>query len=97
MMKMIMIVYNEALEEDVMELLRKEGQDSFTQFTKVKGKGKLSGPHMMTHIWPKANNLIIVCVENEKAARIMESIRKTRHTVGKMGLKAFMWQIEEVT
>lgn len=96
-MKMIMVAYNEALDEEVMELLRSCGQAEFTKWTRTLGWGAQSEPHLMTHVWPKANNVLMVCVEDARASRIMAAVRERRSRLAKEGFKAFAWTVDEVT
>lgn len=92
-----MICYNEAIDDEVVELLEQAGIKGYTKWTKVLGKGQTSGPHLLSHIWPKANNVIATAVPEEVAATVLQDIRNLKSKVGKEGLKAFMWPIEDVT
>ena len=96
-MKMVLIAYNEAIDEEVMEILKVNSVEGYTKWTKALGKGKTSGPHLLTHVWPKANNVIAVSVEDEKAGHILEGVRNLRKTAGQEGVKAFVLPVEEVT
>ena len=93
----MMICYNEALDNEVIELLDKADVAGYTKWTKVLGKGKTSGPHLASHVWPKANNVLFTALPDENAVRVLEDIRKMKREVGAEGLKAFMWQIDSVT
>ena len=95
-MKLVMIMYNEAINDEVQGLLERNGVDGFTQWTRVFGKGRSSGPHLGTHIWPKANNVLAVAAEERTAGKIIEGVKEIRKRFAKEGLKAFMWEIEEV-
>ena len=64
-MKFILIAYGEALEDEVQEIIEKMSIEGYTQWTKVYGKGKASGPHLGSHIWPKVNNVIAIAIEND--------------------------------
>jgi nitrogen regulatory protein PII len=90
-------MYNEAINEDVQSLVEQHGVDGFTKWTKVFGKGQSSGPHLGTHIWPKANNVLAVVAEEGTARKIIQGIREIRKRLAKEGLKAFMWEIEDVS
>jgi len=90
-------MYNEAINDEVESLLEKNGVDGFTKWTKVYGKGRASGPHLGTHIWPKANNVLVAVTEQETAGKIMQGIRGIRKRLAREGVKAFMWEIEDVT
>ena len=96
-MKMLMIAYNEAVDEEVMELLQSRSVEGYTKWTKALGNGKTSGPHLMTHVWPKANNVLAVCVEDDVAQGLMGGVRKLRETIGNEGVKAFLIPLEDVT
>ena len=96
-MKLVMIMYNEAINDEVQSLVEQYGVDGFTKWTKVFGKGRSSGPHLGTHIWPKANNVLAVAAEEGAAGKIIEGVREIRKRFAKEGLKAFMWEIEEVS
>lgn len=96
-MKLVMICYNEAIDDEVTELLDKMDIKGYTKWTKVLGKGQTSEPHLLSHIWPKANNVIAVAVEEEIAHTIMDKLRSMKTQVGKAGLKAFMWSVDQIT
>ena len=92
-----MICYNEAIDDEVIELLHRAGVEGYTKWTKVLGSGKTSGPHLYSHIWPKANNVIATVISEEVAPLVFENIRQMREKLGSEGIKAFMWQIDDIT
>jgi nitrogen regulatory protein PII len=96
-MKLLMICYNEAIDDEIIELLEQTDVKGYTKWTKVLGKGQTSGPHLLSHIWPKANNVLFTVLPEENAAEIFEHIRKFKTKVAKEGLKAFILPIEEIT
>lgn len=96
-MKMVLIAYNEAVDEEVMEILEANSIEGYTKWTKVLGKGKTSGPHLLTNIWPKANNVLAICTDEEKAKNLLEEVRRLRKTVGREGVKAFILPVEALT
>jgi len=96
-MKMILIAYNEAIDEEVMEMLKRNSAEGYTKWTKVLGNGSAGGPHLLTHVWPKANNVLAICVEDEQSEAILEGIRALRETVGREGVKAFVVPVEAIT
>ena len=95
--KLVLICCNEAVDQEVLDVLDEVDVQGYTKWTKVLGKGKTSGPHLYSHIWPKANNVIATVVSEEAAARIFDRVRKMRESLGSEGIKAFMWQIDDVT
>lgn len=96
-MKVVMICYNEAVDDEVMELLNDINVVGYTKWRKVLGRGQTSGPHMASHIWPKANNVLFTVLPEELAAEIFDGVRKIKSALGAEGIKAFMWEIEDMT
>ena len=96
-MKMILISYNVAIDEEVMEALKEVGISGYTKLPKVLGDGKTSGPRLDSHIWPGANSLLSLAVEDDKKDQILAQIMKLRQKLGKEGIKAFVLPLEEVT
>ena len=96
-MKMVLIAYSEGIDEEVSELLLASSVQSYTKWTKVLGVGTASEPHLASHIWPKANNVLAVCVEDTQADALMDGVRKLRETLGEQGVKAFSLPVEAVT
>ncbi len=96
-MRFLFVAYNEALDDEVMALLQQSGVQEYTKWTKVQGRGRTSGPHLMSHVWPKANNVLALAVEDRHAQSIMEGVRSLRESFGKEGLKAFELPLQEVT
>jgi hypothetical protein len=98
MLKMTMIVYNEAVDDEVMEVLGKcTSLQNFTKVTGVFGKGEVSGTHMGTDVWPGRNNILYVACEDKEARQILSCVRELRKTLGREGVKAFILPLEEVT
>ena len=96
-MKMIFITYNVAIEIEVMEVLKELAIEGFTRWPRVQGQGITSGPHLDTHIWPTVNSALAVAVEDNKKDKLIERIKSLRQKMGKEGIKAFVWNLEEVT
>lgn len=96
-MKAVLIAHNIAIDGEVTDMLESLGITSFTKFTDMLGKGRLSEPHLNTEVWPGINYGTFVVVEDAQAARIMDAVRQMRQTLGSEGVKAFMWTIDEVT
>lgn len=95
--KIILISYNVAIDEEVMEALKKMGISGYTKLPKVLGDGKTSGPRLDSHIWPGANSLLFLAVDDDKKDQILAQVRKMRQRLGKEGIKAFVLPLEEIT
>jgi len=96
-MKMVMISYNSAVDSEVMETLEKCGIESYTKWAQVQGKGKTSGPHMASEIWPGENSVLAVALEDDKKNKLIKQIKELRLRLGKEGVKAFVLPLEEIT
>jgi len=96
-MKLILITYSEAIDEEVMEVLDVAEVGGYTKWMQVLGKGQTSGPHLLSHVWPKGNNVLVAVVEDDVAARLLDAIRNLRRTIGAEGVKAFQLNVEGQT
>ena len=96
-MKVVLILHNEAIDSEVNELLKSTDVTRYTKFTGVLGKGELSEPHLGTEVWPERNYGTLVVVDEDAAKIVMDKIRQARKNLGVEGIKAFLWEIEEVT
>jgi hypothetical protein len=96
-MKAVLIVHNVAIDEEVNEILASVGIEHYTKFPNILGKGELSEPHLNTDVWPAINCGTFVVTEPVKAKEVMENVRRMRGKLGSEGLKAFMWEIDDIT
>lgn len=96
-MKAVMIVCNMIINEEVQELLDKLNMRGFTQWNDVQGKGSDKGePHMGTHIWPSLNSAFLVVTPEEKVKQLMDEVKELEKSASKQGIRAFVWNIEQV-
>lgn len=96
-MKMVIIAYNEAIDDEVMESLISCCVDCWTKWRKVLGQGKASEPHLDSTVWPGANNVCMLVLEDEKVKLLLAQIAKLRGKLSKEGIKAFVLPVEEVS
>ena len=96
-MKAVLIVHNAAIDEEVNEALESVGIDCYTKFPNTLGRGKASEPHLNIDVWPGINCGTFVVIEQVKAKKIMENVRQMREKLGSEGIKAFMWEIDDIT
>ena len=96
-MKLVVICYNIAINEEVMEVLKELEIKSYTRFERTQGAGNLAGPHLGTNVWPAVNSVLAVAVEDDKKNRLIERIKELRKKSGKEGIKAFVLPLEEIT
>ena len=97
-MKMILIVFNISIQDEVHELIDKLGVTCYTQWPRLVGKGISSGPKMDNNIWPGANTALMVVTSSEMAGKIMGAVQKMRDDIGTHeGIKAFQLPVEKMT
>jgi nitrogen regulatory protein PII len=96
-MKMVFITYNVAMHDEVMELLRHHGLETYTRWEHVTGVGKSGGPRLDTYVWPGRNSAIAVAATDENASALLEAVREMRQSMSGVGIKAFLMPVEEVT
>ena len=96
-LKMVMICYNEAIDDEVMEILENCAMKSYTKIVGVFGKGASSGTHLGNDIWPGRNNILYVACDDAQARKMLNCAGELKKTLGAEGIKAFAWGLEEMT
>ncbi len=96
-MKMVFIMYNIAINDEVMEILKDAGIEGYTRWERTTGCGQTSGPHFGTHVWPPVNSVLAIAVEDDRKDKLIERIKEVRKKLGKEGIKAFVLPLEEMT
>ncbi len=96
-MKMLMVVFNEAVEAEVIEVLERCCLRNYTMLPGIFGKGTTSGTHLGTDIWPGRNSALLVACEDKQAVQVISLVKELRKTLGREGVKAFVWKLEELT
>ena len=96
-MKSIMIVFNQANTARVEYMLDKLEIRGFTFWENVQGRGSVDGdPHRGTHTWPELNNAVLCVVDDEKVEPLLTTVRKLDLRNKEVGVKAFVWAIEQL-
>ena len=95
-MKSILITYDQAHEEGIIEILNRHACRGFTNFGTVQGRGSHRGePHYGTHAWPSLASAIITIVSDEAAPRLMADLHALDQAKPRPGLRAFLWHVAE--
>jgi len=94
---MVMIVYNEAIDSEVMEVLANCGLKNYSKIMGTFGRGSTSGTHLGNDIWPGRNNILCIACEDKFVQQLLTSIKELRKILGKEGVKAFVLPVEEIT
>lgn len=95
-MKAVFIVYNQAHTERVEYMLDRLEIRGFTRWEEVSGRGSQSGePRMGTHTWPEMNASVMAVVEDDQVSGLLDSIKKLDAINEEVGIRAFVWNIEQ--
>ena len=94
-MKAIFILYNQAYNEEIVEVLEANGQRGYTAWQDIQGRGSETGiPHLGNHAWPEMNHAILTVVEDNKVDGILADLREKDRQYEKLGLRAFVWTVD---
>ena len=94
-MKAIFVVYNQAYNQEIVELLEKMGQRGYTVWEEIGGRGSVDGePHLGNHAWPTQNHALLTVVDNALALQVMEALRQLDADNPKLGLRAYVLPVE---
>ena len=95
-MKSVMIVFNQAFTTRVEYMLDQLDIRGFTFFEQVQGRGSVDGePRRGTHTWPEMNSAVIAIVPDEKVDELLLTVRKLDMRNKEVGVRAFVWNIEQ--
>lgn len=95
-MKAIFIAFDQAYYDEVMTILKSNNIRGFTSWGEVMGRGTDKGiPHFGTHAWPSLNSAVITIVEAHRVKPVLADLKALDATSDLMGLRAFVWNIED--
>ena len=95
-MKAIFIAYNQAYNEEIVEVLEANGQRGYTAWQDIQGRGSVDGiPHLGTHAWPEMNHALLAMVDDPVVDPILDELRTKDSTYHDLGLRAYVWNIEK--
>lgn len=93
-MKAIFVSCNQALLDEVMQIMKKLGVRGYTSWEEVTGCGTKDGePHLGDYAWPTMNSALIAMVEEPLATQYLDELRKLDEENSMLGLRAFWWEI----
>ena len=95
-MKAIFISYNQAYNEEIVEVLDAHEQRGFTRWENIDGRGSGNGePHYGSHAWPVQNHAILTFVQDDKVQPILSDLKAKDDDTPDLGLRAFVWGAEQ--
>ena len=94
-MKALFIAFNQAYNDEIVDLLERRGQRGFTRWNDILGRGSVDGePHYGNHAWPVQNMAILAMVVDAAVAQLLQDLEATDKAASDLGLRAFVWNIE---
>ena len=95
-MKSVMIVFNQAFTSRVEFMLDELKIRGFTFFEQVQGRGSVDGePRRGTHTWPEMNSAVITVLPDGQVDELLLTVRKLDARNKAVGIRAFVWNIEQ--
>ncbi|MDR1407588.1 MAG: hypothetical protein LBJ23_06030 [Tannerella sp.] len=95
-MKSVLITFDQAFYEHIVTTLNHLNCRGFTAFENVQGRGSRTGePHYGSHAWPSMCSAIITVVEDTAVDPLLHALHKIDAQSDRLGLRAFVWNIEK--
>ena len=95
-MKSVMITFDQAFYERIIETLDRMNCRGFTYWQQVQGRGSKTGePHYGSHAWPSMCSAIMTLVDDAKVDRLVEVLHAMDQETEMLGLRAFVWNVEK--
>jgi len=94
-MKMFLVVYGAAADENVTAAFKKAGFKAYTKMHGITGEGAETDPKLGTHYWPGTNNSMFFAVPDEDISTLCKVVTELRADAPHAGLRAFTFPLEE--
>jgi nitrogen regulatory protein PII len=95
-MKAIFITFDQAHYEHIIEILDRNNCRGFTSWSQISGRGSRDGePHYGSHAWPSLASAIMTMVDDRRVDIVLEKLKMLDDERPKLGLRAFVWDIEK--
>ena len=94
-MKSVLITFDQAHYERILAVLDRLNCRGFSHLERVQGRGSKTGePHYGRHAWPAMCSAIITVVDDAKVDPLLEALRQLDLQADKLGLRAFVTNVE---
>ncbi len=92
-----MITLDQAHYDEIVGNLSSLNIRGFTAWKEVHGRGTKRGePHYGSHAWPSVNKTILTIVEDDRVRLLLDYLRELDDESPNLGLRAFVWNIEDM-
>ena len=93
-MKALFIACDQALCDEVQQVMSKLGVRGYTSWEEVTGCGSYTGePHLGDAVWPILNSAIISITDDEHCEKLLEALRELDAANPLLGVRAFWWEV----
>lgn len=86
---MIYIVYDRAIDEEVIDTLEEIGLHFYTKWKDVVGVG-VHDPHLGDNIWPGLNNVVMIATDTGMKENLFSRVKDLQRRFTSVGLRAFV-------
>ena len=94
-MKLLLIIYSTAADDDVLTALKKAGVKAYTKMLEACGEGSETEPKLGTHYWPGRNNILFIAADKDEIDIITETLLVLKREHPKAGIRSFILPVEE--
>ncbi len=77
--KQFKIVFDSALERDLLKVLEEERIEQYQIFPGLKGSWEKEKKHLNTHVWPGTDSVMVLIVEKNIAERLLERYKRLKN------------------
>ncbi len=95
-MELLVIVCSSTLRSTLLNHFERNGINSYTLVPEVFGSGKGGGTRLNDEIWPGANALFLVALDEDQSEPLKEWARQYRLDEVREGLKIFSLALKEI-
>jgi nitrogen regulatory protein PII len=95
-MKMVMVVYSSAADDDILEHLKEHGLSGYTKLKSACGVGSETEPKLRTHTWPGDNNVLFIAAEDDQIERILKGLCDLKKMHARAGIRGFVMPLTEI-
>ncbi len=94
-MKSIFIAFDQAHYERIIDVLERNNCRGFTAWEQVTGRGTRTGePHYGSHAWPSMAGAILTVVDDSRVDVVLARLKEIDDDRPRLGLRAFVWNVE---
>jgi len=76
--KQFKIVFDSALEGDLLKVLEEEKIEQYQIFPGLKGSWEKEKKHLNSHVWPGTDSVLVLIVEKYVAEKLLERYKKLK-------------------